>query len=103
MERSVIKCKIPKNHDYGSDHLPIITILNFKPETNTQTLTFNYDKTDWDMLKAKPEEYLPKITTSTRPTPTSVDRLAHNSGHRKPNSMLNSTEGNMPIQQKIVE
>ena len=78
MERSVIKCKIARKHDHGSDHLPIITILNLTPEVNPQTPTYNYEKTDWKVMKTKLQEYLPKIDPNSRgnPSPTTVDQLA---------------------------
>jgi hypothetical protein len=53
MESNVLKCKIARNHDHGSDHLPIITMFMTHPVLSLQTPTYNFEKTDWDLLKAK--------------------------------------------------
>jgi len=52
VQQHVIKCKITKNEDHGSDHLPIWMLLHLtpsQPETTIQQ-AFNYEKADWDEL-----------------------------------------------------
>src|SRR5271168_3019086 len=48
----------------------------------------------------------PKNNHREHPTNTDIGRSTgkgHNRGHKESNPMLNPTEGNMPIQQKMVE
>ena len=78
MEQSVLKCKIARNHDHGSDHLPIITTFttSLNHTSNTQTPAYNFEKTNWDLLKVKLQANLSRITYTHTPSPASVDQLA---------------------------
>ena len=56
----IIKCKIAEEHDHGSDHLPIETViaLQIKEEARPSP-AYNYAKTNWKQLKDKLKSYLP--------------------------------------------
>jgi len=47
-EQGIIKCRIAKHDDHGSDHLPIETILNLQPKTphNNTKPSYNLTKTN---------------------------------------------------------
>ena len=73
---SVIKCKLAKDHDHGSDHHPIETILDMDlPTSHPAQPGYNYLKTEWNLLEAKLAQYLPEIITS-HPTPAILDQYA---------------------------
>jgi len=78
MEQSVLKCKIVCNHDHGSDHLPIITTFttSSRHTSNTQIPAYNFEKMNWDLLKAKVKENLSRINCTHAPSPATVDQLA---------------------------
>ena len=80
MEQRILKCKVARNHDHGSDHLPIIIVLDITLERTPQIRPFNYERTEWDHLKAKLRATLPPIlrNPSYTPTPTTIDDLATN-------------------------
>jgi hypothetical protein len=62
VEQTVLKCKIAEHNEHGSDHLPIETELDLhlpRAESGKEML-FNYEKTDWDALRSKIAEYMPK-------------------------------------------
>ena len=47
LEQGIIKCKISKKDDYGSDYLPIQTIVNLQPHRyEVSYQPYNYDKTN---------------------------------------------------------
>ena len=79
-EQGIIKCKIAKYNDHGSDHLPIETILNLQPATPKSSIPspYNYDKTDWKLLNAKIKAHLPNLENFKldKPTAKNVDKLA---------------------------
>jgi Reverse transcriptase (RNA-dependent DNA polymerase)/Endonuclease-reverse transcriptase len=54
-----ITCQIAKNHDHGSDHLPIETTIATRIEQPQHHLPYNYAKTDWKELNKRLERYLP--------------------------------------------
>jgi exonuclease III len=76
MRENVVKCKVSSSHDHGSDHYPIITTLYLKPEEVEEKRLHDFEKTDWDLLKAKLKEGLPPITDYETATPVMVDKLA---------------------------
>ena len=76
IEEKVLKCKVAHNHDHGSDHYPILTTLNLKPEATNEMPIYNFEKTDWDLLKAKIIELLPPPVTNEPTSPATVDKLA---------------------------
>ena len=75
---SIVKCHIATENDYGSDHLPIETILDLTPRLATPTQPpYNFAKTDWKALKAKLQEYLPPIPNrNTAMTEDAIDDFA---------------------------
>jgi hypothetical protein len=75
MEEKVRRCKVAHNHDHGSDHFPIITTLDLKPEKMEETPMYNFEKTNWGLLKAKIIELLPPITNEPA-SPMMIDKLA---------------------------
>ena len=80
-EESVIKCKVSKKNDHGSDHYPILTELDLRPhpENNREdTMPYNYAKTDWDALRLKVTEYLPHLidANDTNLAPSDLDQYA---------------------------
>jgi exonuclease III len=75
MEEKVLRCKVAHNHDHGSDHFPILTTLDMKPERIEQVPMYNFERTDWSLLKTKIVEFLPPITDEPA-SPAMVDRLA---------------------------
>ena len=74
MEEKVLRCKVADNHDHGSDHFPIITTLDLKPERMEEAPIYNFDRTNWDLLKAKVIEFLPSITDEPT-SPPMVDQI----------------------------
>ena len=73
MEEKVLRCKVADNHDHGSDYFPIITTLDLKPERMEEAPIYNFDRTNWDLLKAKIIEFLPSITDEPT-SPPMVDQ-----------------------------
>ena len=55
----MITCRIAKEHDHGSDHLPIETTIAMRIEEPQRHLPYNYAKTDWKELNKRLELYLP--------------------------------------------
>ena len=49
----VIKCRIAKQHDHGSDHLPIETTIAMRTEVPQPRLPYNYAKTNWQDFNDK--------------------------------------------------
>jgi ribonuclease HI len=77
MEENVLKCQVAHNHNHGSDHYPIITMLSSAPEGIDETPMYDFDKTDWDLLKVKLPELLPPIVDpAPSASPATVDKLA---------------------------
>ena len=61
--QNLITCTTSHEHDVGSDHLPIQTIIsiaNINPPS--KELSYNYDKTDWELLKLKVSNYLSNLS-----------------------------------------
>src|SRR5204862_8201177 len=82
IEQKIIKCRIAKSSEHGSDHHPIEIILNlypcpYGPEGRRP---YNYSKTDWKIFKEKLENYLPTLNPHT-PTLQTVARLATDISH----------------------
>jgi exonuclease III len=81
-ERAMIKCKVARKKDHGSDHYPIETELDLAAHThsNRDKMPFNYTKTDWTTLRTKIAEYLPNIIDAMDPNlaPTDLDSYATN-------------------------
>src|SRR5437762_10140631 len=80
-ENLIIKCHMADAfNDHTSDHLPIETILDLQPKVIPQPPPpFNYDKTNWDLLKCELERTLP-LTINTHPTavqPRRICRVTH--------------------------
>ena len=75
MEGKVQRCQVAYNYDHSSDHLPIITTLDLKPEKMEELPKYNFEKTNWELLKAKIIEFLPPITNEPA-SPAMVDKLA---------------------------
>ena len=78
IERRIIKCRIAKSCEHGSDHHPIETILNLHPCPYglEARQPYNYSKTDWKVFEKKLEDYLPTIDPLTEPTIEEVDQFA---------------------------
>src|SRR5271169_993367 len=80
-EQGIIKCRIAKYDDHGSDHLPWEIILNLQPHTTGEELKqYNLEKTDWKVLEHKIEQYLPNINefNPENASPQDIDQLANN-------------------------
>jgi len=60
--RRMIKCRIAKKHDQGSDHLPIETIISMETEKPQPQYAYNYAKTNWKEFGHKLRTYLPDAT-----------------------------------------
>jgi ribonuclease HI len=78
IEQRIIKCRIAKACEHGSDHHPIEIILNlhpcpYGPEARQP---YNYGNTDWKIFEKKLENYLPIIDPFTKPTTEKVDQFA---------------------------
>ena len=77
VEQRLIKCRIVKISDHGSDHHSIKTILNLKscsygPEAQR---SYNYRKTDWKTFKEKLADYLSMLNLCAELTPKTVNKL----------------------------
>jgi Endonuclease-reverse transcriptase len=57
----MMKCRIALNHDLGSDHLPIETALTGAILSPPETLSRNYDRTDWEKFNKVLSEQLPQV------------------------------------------
>ena len=78
IEQRIIKCRIAKSCEHGSDHHPIETILNlhpcpYGPEAQRP---YNYSKTDWKAFERKLKDYLPTIDPATISTTKEIDQFA---------------------------
>jgi ribonuclease HI len=79
VEQRIIKCRIAKSSEHGSDHLPIETILNLQPcpYGPEAQRPYNYKKTDWKIFEGKLQSYLPILNPFRTPTIETVDILAN--------------------------
>jgi ribonuclease HI len=79
IEQRIIKCRIAKSSDHGSDHHPIETILNLHPSPYGPEARqrYNYSKTDWKVFEEKLKSYLPPLNPNKTPTPETIDALAN--------------------------
>ena len=75
----VIKCQIAKDHDHGSDHLPIQTIIDLrtKDETNRPLPPYNYTRTNWKAFNNILQSRLPPPIPSNA-TKSHINRFAQN-------------------------
>ena len=72
----IIKCQIAKEHDHGSDHLPIETIIALHiKEENRPLSPYNYVKTNWKQFNDRLNCYLPSLI-SANTTERDIDRHA---------------------------
>jgi ribonuclease HI len=69
----IIKCRIAKEHDHGSDHLPIETTIAMRIEEPQFLPPYNYAKTNWKELNTKLELYLPSMIQINDEAITEVD------------------------------
>ena len=74
----MIKCRVAAEHDHGSDHLPIETLLTINAEKPIPEPTFNYAKTNWEDFSSKLIKELsrPALQTRTLQTRASIDSFA---------------------------
>ena len=70
---AMLKCKIAEDHDHGSDHLPIETVLTTKTHTITPEPVFNFTKTNWEEFSNRLKQYLPP-SDSPHKTRADIDR-----------------------------
>ena len=68
-----ITCRIAKEHDQGSDHLPIEIKIALQTKENQSVPSYNYTKTDWKELKSKVKRYLPNIIPTDEQSVTCAD------------------------------
>ena len=66
--QNLIACTTSHKHNVGSDHLPIQTIISAATQPTPVQYTYNFNKTDWETLKAKVTSYLPNLQTPDNPT-----------------------------------
>src|SRR5579859_6231271 len=77
-ENLIVKCHtIEANNDHASDHLPIEIILNTCPKTVPPAPPYNFEKTNWDLLKIHLRKSMPPII-GTHPSPTELDTYGEN-------------------------
>ena len=67
----MLKCCIARDHDQGSDHLPIETWLTGEVQRAPVNPSFNYNKTDWEKFKGTLQDLLPDI-----PHPNDLSSIA---------------------------
>ena len=74
----VVKCRIAREHDHGSDHLPIETIIAMRTNMPQVLLPYNYAKTDWERLNDRLKSYLsePMLAREKVTTGAEVDAYA---------------------------
>ena len=74
-ENTLIKCHtVEDTNDHGSDHCPIETILDLRPKKLPPTLPpYDYDKTNWDLVKIELECSLPPLIDPDNTTPHDID------------------------------
>ena len=71
----MLKCGIALNHDQGSDHLPVETLLTSEIQQLPETPSFNYNKTDWEQFNKVLQQQLPHVPQQrTLWSPTAIDR-----------------------------
>jgi Endonuclease-reverse transcriptase len=66
--QNLIACTTSHEHDVGSDHLPIQTVISVTTQPTPVQYAYNFDKTDWETLKTKVTSYLPNLQTPNNPT-----------------------------------
>lgn len=71
----LLTCRIAKDHDHGSDHLPIETTIAMQIEEPQRHLSYNYAKTNWKELNKRLKSYLPK-PINEKATPADIDNHA---------------------------
>ena len=70
----MMKCGIADNHDQGSDHLPVETILTGELQRLSETPSFNYDKAGWETFNKTLQEQLPLVPHAhTLWSPVAID------------------------------
>src|SRR5579859_1214810 len=74
----LLKCNtVQETNDHGSDHHPIEIILDLQPKKLPPTLpSYNYNKTNWDLVKIDLECLLPPILNPDNTTPQELDNYA---------------------------
>ena len=78
VEQRIIKCRIARSFDHGSDHYPVETILNLQPcpYGPEAVQPYNYKKMDWKAFEQKLQIYLPPLNYFGIPTAEKVNQLA---------------------------
>ena len=64
LKNKTLKCGIATEHDIGSDHYPIATVITANLQTFSPTYRYNYVKTDWDNFDKLLKAQLPSLQTT---------------------------------------
>ena len=74
----LIKCHtVQETQDHGSDHHPIEIILDLSPKKlPPRLLLYDYNKTNWDLVKIELECLLPPLLNPSNATPEELDNYA---------------------------
>ena len=74
IEHKILKCRIAEDHDQGSDHLPIETVLASPTPNPAKCLLYNFSKINLDVFDKKLKTSLPTLpTTNSSWSPQAVD------------------------------
>ena len=70
VEQRIIKCRIAKNCEHGSDHHPVETVINLQPcpYGPEAQQPYNYTKTDRKIFERQLGNYLPILPYFIQPT-----------------------------------
>ena len=69
-------CRVAEDNDQGSDHLPIETTIALQVLQPQPTPPFNYEKTNWEVLRSKLKIYLAQLVTASLVTSSDIDNFA---------------------------
>jgi endonuclease/exonuclease/phosphatase (EEP) superfamily protein YafD len=71
--KELLKCKVSHQYDFGSDHLPIETVIDVAPAHKPEEPKLDLSRTDWELFTKALQIRLKGIPTALT-TPDAIDR-----------------------------
>jgi len=71
---NMLKCKIAEDHDHGSDHLPIETVITRTIQTPPSEPAFNFTKTNWKEFNKRLKLHLLPLANLSYKTRAGIDK-----------------------------
>ena len=98
-EQCLQKCKIAKNNDHGSDHLPIKILLDLEVRQSTnETTQYNYAKANWDEMSKLLRTNLAKVPLNPElNSPSKLDQFTASTIAATQNAIEQTTPRKKPL------